>query len=138
MPPWRKFHTKATESLDINDMPDDFTRLLWVMLPLKLCRAGCGLDSTAWVRSNIFPLRDDVTLDMVAAAMDWYANRGMIVRYQTEGRNYFYIPTWGKHQGDTKKEGDSIYPPPPTNADPAPELFPRVSREFPECFRRTS
>ncbi len=70
MPQWRKFHAKATESLDINDMPDDFTRLLWVMLPLKLCREGRGMDSAAWVRSNIFPLREDITLDMVLAAMD--------------------------------------------------------------------
>ena len=44
MPTWRKLHVKATESLDINDMPDDFHRLLWVMLPLGLDREGRGLD----------------------------------------------------------------------------------------------
>ncbi len=34
MPQWRKLHVKATESLDIHEMPDDFTRLLWVMLDI--------------------------------------------------------------------------------------------------------
>ena len=32
MPLYRKFWVKTTESQDINDMPDDFTRLLWVLL----------------------------------------------------------------------------------------------------------
>jgi len=123
MAQWRKLYVKTTESLDINDMPDDFTRLLWVMLPLKLCRDGRGMDSPAWIRSSIFPLRDDVTLDMVSSAMDWYANHGMIVRYEVNGRRYFYVPTWERYQGDTSKEAESIYPAPPAPAEPAPDVF---------------
>ena len=35
MPRYRKLHTKTLESLDINDMPDDFCRLFWTLLPLE-------------------------------------------------------------------------------------------------------
>jgi len=71
MPQWRKLHSKTLDSLDVNDMPDDFTRLLWVILPLILDRCGRGIDSAAWVRAKAFPLREDVTPEAVATALDW-------------------------------------------------------------------
>lgn len=97
MPQWRKLHTKITESLDVAEMPDDFTRLLWVLLPTQLCREGRGVDNPSWVRARVFPLREDVTLAMVSAAMDWYESRGMIVRYQVAGRGYFYLPNYADY-----------------------------------------
>lgn len=113
MPQYRKLWVKSLESLDINDMPDDFTRLLWVLLPLGLDREGRGMDSSSWVRSKIFPMREDVSNKMVQKAMDWYADRGMIKRYLVAGRRYFYIPTWSRYQGDTIKEAASNLPDPP-------------------------
>lgn len=118
MPRYRKLHTQTTQSLDVNDMPDDFTRLLWVMLPLALCREGRGMDNPSWVRSNVFPIRLDVTLGMINGAMDWYAEHSMITRYATNGRAYFLIPTFHKYQGNTVKEAESIYPPPPDDQSP--------------------
>ena len=118
MPKWRKLHTKTVDSLDLNDMPDDFTRLLWVLLPLKLDRCGRGLDNPAWVRSKIFPLRQDVSVEMVSEAMNWYEARGMIERYEKRGRNYFWIPTWHKYQGSTSREAVSDFPAPDSYIDP--------------------
>lgn len=126
MPTWRKLHVKAVESLDINDMPDDFHRLLWVMLPLGLDRDGRGLDNPAWVKAKIMPLRVDVTPDMIGEAMDWYESRGMIERYQVESRSYFWVPSFLKYQGSTLKERKSEYPDPPelvqSKSRPTPEL----------------
>jgi hypothetical protein len=59
-------------------LPDDFTRLLWVILPLGLDREGRGLDNASWVKAKIMPLRTDVTLEQVEAALTWYAERGLI------------------------------------------------------------
>ena len=118
MPRYRKLHTKTVESLDVNDMPDDFTRLLWVLLPLGLCAEGRGVDNARWVQSKIFPLRLDVTLEMVGGALDWLSVRGMIVRYQVNSRDYFYVPTFKAYQGNTIKEAESMYPAPM----PQPEL----------------
>lgn len=112
MPTWRKLHVKTVESIDINDMPDDFTRLLWVLLPLALDREGRGLDHAGWVRSKVMPLREDVTSEMIQNALLWYQERGMIERYDQNGRKYFQIPTWHAHQGDTKREGVSHFPGP--------------------------
>lgn len=118
MPTWRKLYQKTTESLDINDLPDDFTRLLWVLLPLGLDREGRGLDNPSWIKAKLMPLRTDVSLDQIALAVDCLAQRGMIQRYQVDGRGYFLIPTWHKYQGDTSREAASILPPPtPRSSD---------------------
>lgn len=112
MPQWRKLHTKVTESLDFNEMPDDFTRLVWVLLPLGLDREGRSLDNASLVKARLMPLRDDVSSAQVAAALDWYARRGMIVRYQVSGHRYFYVPTFRHYQGNTSREAESTYPEP--------------------------
>ncbi len=129
MPTYRKLHTKSVESEDINAMPDDFARLMWVTLPLGLCRKGRGKDSPAWIRSKIFPIREDADLlERIRDALDWYEQRGMIERYESGGRRYFRILSWHKYQGTTLKEGVSIYPPAPselpTNSGPTPDLLP--------------
>lgn len=113
MPRYRKLHTKILESLDVNDMPDDFCRLLWTLLPLIVCRDGKGIDNPAWVKSKVFPLRLDIPPERVGAAMDWFGDRGMIERYEVEGRSYFRLVRWTTYQGDTSRETASDYPDPP-------------------------
>ena len=110
MATWRKLHTKVTESWDFQDMPDDFTRVLWLLLPLALDKEGRGLDSSAWIRSKLMPLRDNTT-DKILSAMDWYAEHRMIVRYEHEQHKYFFVPTWKDYQS-TDREADSHLPDP--------------------------
>jgi len=130
MPRYRKLYVKVTESLDVQAMPDDFTRLTWVLLPLCLDSAGRGLDNAAWLKSRLYPLRLDVTPKMLARALDWFAERGMIVRYQVAGRAYLHAPTFHKYQGDTSKEAASEYPAPPEPAASGSGAPPeRVARE---------
>ena len=114
MPRYRKLHTKTVESLDMNDMPDDFTRLLWVLLPLALCREGRGIDNPAWLKSKLFPLREDVNQEQVGTAFAWLVQRGMVEVYEVDGRGYFHVPTFHKYQGNTGKEAESDYPAPPS------------------------
>lgn len=97
-------------------MPDDFTRLLWSWLPLALDREGRGIFNATWVKSKVFPLREDKTPEDVNRAMGWYAKRGMIEIYQVKGREYFYIPTFHEYQGDTRKEANSTLPQPPVKS----------------------
>lgn len=126
MPKYRKLYTKTVDSLDINDMPDDFTRLFWVLLPLALDREGRGMDNLAWLKSKVFPLRLDVTGDMICDAMAWWESRKMIERYQGNGRSYFWVPTFAKYQGNTVKEAASEFPAPPGWTEPqrAPDVPP--------------
>jgi len=117
MPRWRKLPTNIVRNLDLRRMPDDFTRLLWVLLPLVLDREGRGLDLPVWVRSAVFPVREDVTDAQVAAAMDWYADHGLIERYEVAGTPCFRVPSWRETQGDCSREAESELPPPPTKSE---------------------
>jgi hypothetical protein len=116
MPQWRKLYSKVVESIDVNAMPDDFTRLLWVLLPTQLCSEGRGQDHGAWVRAKVFPMRDDVSLEMIERAMACFEARGMIVRYKVDGRRFFEVVNWHKYQGNTSRETASDYPAAPCNA----------------------
>jgi hypothetical protein len=128
MPKYRKLYAKVCESLDVQDMPDDFTRLLWVLLPLALDREGRGLDSGAWLKAKLFPLREDVTPAMVAAGLAWCCARGMAARYRVAGRAYFWVPTFERYQGDTSRESESEYPAPPIEeVPPSEESTPRAA-----------
>lgn len=112
MPQWRKLHVKTTESHDLNDMPDDFTRLMWVLMPLGLDSAGRGMDDSSWLKSKLFPLRRDISFQTIEQSMTWYADRCMIIRYEVDGRSYFFVPTFAKYQGKTDREAASLIPDP--------------------------
>jgi hypothetical protein len=122
MPRYRKLHTKITESFDVNEMPDDFTRLLWTWLMLGADREGRMPDNPALVKAKVMPLRADVSNEQVAAALDWYADHDMITRYMVDGRRFFFLTHFAEMQGDTRKEAASVYPDPPSfNSDASQE-----------------
>lgn len=112
MPKYRQLHTKILNSADFSDMPDDFTRLVWVLLPLILDCEGRGYDNKSWLKSNLFPFREDFDLCQIERAMAWFAEHEMIRRYSVAGRGYFYIPTWHNYQSGTDKEARSSIPTP--------------------------
>jgi len=135
MPQWRKLHAKTLDSVDVAEMPDDFTRLTWLMLPLIADREGRAIDDANWLRSKLFPLRRDVTLEMIDAVMCWYATRGMIERYEVSGRHYFALINFGLYQGNTEREAESVIPAPVKQARksksrPTHELV--VSKSMPD------
>jgi hypothetical protein len=113
MPKYRQLHTKIIDSFDFNEMPDDFTRVVWMLLTLILDSEGRGIDNMAWVKSKMFPLRDDVTSEQLCAVFEWLENRAMIQRYEVKERRYFVIPTFQQYQSGTQKEAASLLPCPP-------------------------
>lgn len=130
MAQYRALHTKITQSFDFNEMPDDFTRLMWALMPLALDSEGRGIYNSSWIRSRLFPLREDVTVKQLMDAMEWYQSRGMIIRYDIEGRSYFYSPTFKSYQRGLDKEAKSVLP--------APELVESYSRPTPELLQSNS
>ena len=113
MPKYRQLHLKTLDSFDFNEMPDDFTRVVWMLLMLILDSEGRGIYNMAWIRSKMFPIRQDVKIDELQAAFEWLKNRAMIKVYEVGGREYFYIPKWKNYQSGTKKEAESLLPVPP-------------------------
>lgn len=134
MPKYRQLHTKIIDSFDFNEMPDDFTRVTWMLLPLIVDSEGRGIDNMAWVRSKLYPLRDDVETAQLAAAFAWFDGRGMIVRYEVEGKRYFCIPKFKTYQSGTEKEAKSTLPPPPDNSGATPAQLPTNSGATPPQY----
>jgi len=119
MPKYRQLHTKIIDSFDFNDMPDDFTRVIWLLLTLILDSEGRGIDNPSWIKSKMFPMRADVLDIDIVNSFDWLEKRKMIVRYEVDEHRYFYIPTFKIYQSGTQKEAASVLP--------APELVKSLS-----------
>jgi len=112
MPQYRKLHTKIIDSYDFAEMPDDFCRVFWMLLIVSVDSEGRAMDNPAWLRSRMFPLRDDVSADHIERTLSWLANRKMIVRYQHNDRGYFYVPKFKTYQSGTEREAKSVLPGP--------------------------
>jgi len=111
--PWRKVWDRAAFSRDINAMPDDFTRLFWIMLPIALSRDGTTLADFSYLKGKLFPLRRDVTDIMISDALEWCVNRGMVLRYEVDGESYIYQVSFREDQGPRGREAPSPFPSPP-------------------------
>jgi hypothetical protein len=138
MPKYRSLHTKILNSDDFNAMPDDFTRLIWTLLPLILDREGRGLNDISWIKSNLFPRRVDyIDNNQLRSAFDWFADpkRKMVIYYEVHGHKYFYIPTFKDYQYRTEREAPSVIPSPPENS---PETTPTPTETTPELLRNNS
>lgn len=141
MPRYRALHTKIVDSYDFNEMPDDFTRLTWVMLTLVVDSEGRGIDNPAWLRAKMYPMREDVQSEQIKGAMAWYAQRGMIVRYSVNGKDYFYIPTFRAYQPGIEKEAKSSIPAPEQvrpNSEPTPEKVGSKSASYADAYAYTN
>lgn len=110
MPTYRKLHTKILDSYDFAEMPDDFTRVFWMLLIVVVDSEGRGIDNPAWLRSRMFPLRDDIRSDQLEGAMAWLHNRKMLLRYEVNGRGYFQVAKFKDYQSGTEREAKSVLP----------------------------
>lgn len=134
MPKYRQLHIKILDSFDFAEMPDDFTRVVWLLLIAVVDSEGRGIDNPAWLRSKMFPLRHDVELTQIEGAMDWLGNREMVERYQVGGKYYFQIYTWKTYQTGSDKEGKSVLPAPPIKEKVTPEELPTYSEPTPPQY----
>jgi len=125
MPKYRQLHVKIVDSFDFSEMPDDFVRVFWLLLIVIADSEGRAIDNPAWLRSKMFPLREDVNAKQINNALDWLDKRGMVLRYHVDGKGYFCIPKFQQYQSGTSKEAKSVLPPPPSegsdNSVPTPE-----------------
>lgn len=125
---WRKVHQKLTTSPSFAKLPDDFTRLLWVLLPLALDKEGRGINRPAWIIGQLFPLRDDVTFVMVERALDALEKAGMIIQYAIDGIPYLCAPNFDKYQRTDRQAESTIPAPTPdllrTYSGVTPDLLP--------------
>ena len=117
MPKYRKLYTKIVDSLDFTEMPDDFTRVTWLLLIVIVDSAGRGIYNASWIRSKMFPLREDVDSSKIIKCFEWFQKRGMIKIYQVDNRSYFEVNSFKDYQTGLENEAVSLLP-------ASPELLP--------------
>lgn len=130
MPKYRQLHTKIIDSFDFNEMPNDFIRVFWMLLIVTADSQGRMIDNPVWVRSKMFPMRDNVKSSEITSAIDWLANRKMIVRYEVDNKGYFYIPSFQSHQTGTSKEAQSLLPAPPEPVNSYSGVTPELVQSY--------
>jgi hypothetical protein len=107
------------------------TRLIFIGLWSYVDDNGVGRDVEKLILADLFPLEDDprATLARLSAGLNVLADRGLIVRYEVDGKRYLFISAWDRHQKIDHPSKGSCYPrPTSTNAEPDPPAIP-VSRE---------
>ena len=113
MPQYRKLNVNILSSPDVDAMPNDFVRLSWTWLPLICTRDGTGLFHPTLIKSQLFPMRRDVSEQMIEDAFNWFETAELITVYEVDGRWYYHVCNFAKYQGVTIKESPSPYPQPP-------------------------
>lgn len=106
------------------DVPAE-ARLLFIALWCHADRDGRLEDNPRRLKSQVFSY-DPCTVEDVNGWLDDLAGNAadpdsqFIVRYQSAGRKYIQIVTFGKHQTPHIREAESVIPAPPKDITPSP------------------
>lgn len=95
-------------------------RLTFVGLLLYVDDFGNGSAHPGLVRADVYPLDDDMTVEVVEDHLLLLADRGMVTFYEVAGRQLLRITNWEKHQRVDRPSRSNI-PADPGREDPANE-----------------
>lgn len=112
-------------SEDVSELPFR-ARLTWVGLWTHSDDAGRCKDNVKLIKAAVWPL-DDVSLKDIEIDLNTLADRGLIHRYEVDGKQYIQTVNWRKHQRIDK--------PSPSHLPPFPEhsgRTPGITQEDPQ------
>ena len=101
------------ESICTSDSVDAlswFEEVLFYRLIVNCDDFGRFDGRTAVIKNRLFPLKDNITVKAVDAALQKLASVELVVLYEFEGKPYLHLPSWGEHQ--TLRAKKSKYPAP--------------------------
>lgn len=98
-------------SSDSLDKLSWFEEVLFYRLIVNCDDYGRFDGRAAIIKNRLFPLKENLTVKAVTAAINSLASAGLVTLYVFEGKPYLYLPTWNKHQSIRAKK--SKYPQPP-------------------------
>lgn len=73
-------------------------RLTFIGLFNHVDDAGRCYDEPALIKAAVFPLRDEITRQVVIDRLDELASVGAVCRYEIDGSQYLHVPAFLKHQ----------------------------------------
>lgn len=86
-------------------------RLTWIGIWTHADDEGRCRDNAKLIKAAVYPL-DDLPAADVEEDLDALADRGLIQRYEVEGKHYFHIPGWHEHQYINKPTPSRLPDPP--------------------------
>lgn len=81
---------------------------------------GRGKDNLRLIRSEVWPLDDDITLEFIEADLAALVRSGHLVRYEADGTRYLAIQKWHFSQSPNHPQPTALPDPPSPIAVPAP------------------
>lgn len=107
----RSIKPEIRRSLVVSSWPYP-VRWTFVGLPGYLDDEGRGHDDTRLIKSELYPLDDDMTARKLDKHLQTIADNGPLCRYEVAGQRYLHITTWAEHQR-VNRPGPSRIPPCP-------------------------
>lgn len=101
------------ESICTSDSIDSlswFEEVLFYRLMVNCDDYGRFDGRSAVIKSRLFPLKDNITIKSIDAAINKLVSVELVALYEFEGKPYLHLPSWDKHQSVRAKR--SKYPQP--------------------------
>lgn len=95
------------ESICTSDNIDTLTwfeEVLFYRLMVNCDDYGRFDGRAAIIKNRLFPLKENLTIKAVSAAINALASAGLVSLYEFEGKPYLYLPTWNEHQNVRAKK----------------------------------
>jgi len=113
----RLLQKKISYSDQVDALSSDTCRLCFTWLLAHLVYPGCFYASPKKIKALVFPLRGDVTADMIKGYVDEWEAQKLAVRYSVNGTEHEYLlfPNFLDNQPGLRanREGKSPIPRPP-------------------------
>ncbi len=75
-----------------------FQEVCFYRLMVTVDDYGCYFADPQMIKSDLFPMKENLTKAAVAEALDKLESVGLIQRYEVNGKMYLHLCTWGNHQ----------------------------------------
>lgn len=90
-------------------------RLLYVGLWCMADDHGRGRANLHLMKAHVFPMDDFLSLEDVGTFYKEIATAVLVEEYLAEGRQYYYVLSWEKHQAARFRRGEPQHPAPPSD-----------------------
>lgn len=128
----RMLNRETSLSLKLNALVNDTARLLATWTIPHLDKNGVFHADAQVVRSLVFPLRQDLNTQEVAAMLDDMERVGLIRRFCAVGRMWQVWPGFEHNQPYLRRDKEKTdFPPPPACVPTDSDKIPTVSRQIP-------
>lgn len=128
----RMLNRETSLSLKLNALVNDTARLLATWTIPHLDKNGVFHADAQVVRSLVFPLRQDLNTQEVAALLDDMERVGLIRRFCAAGRMWQVWPGFEHNQPYLRRDKEKTdFPPPPACVPTDSDKIPTVSRQIP-------